>query len=186
MGNVAATFFILRASQLLTPARGSDAAIQLALALYVVYNATATVVSIPAGRVGDRRGHLVVLIGGVVCFLVAFLGFSAAGATGPVLLLAFVTAGAGIGLVETAEHASVALLAPSEVRGSAFGLLAAIQCIGNLAASAIVGILWTIYSPTAAFVYLAVWMVVALAALVTLARRRFLHRRIDGARPDPE
>ena len=55
-----------------------------------------------------------------------------------------------IGCVETAEHAAVAALAPVELRGSAFGLLAAVQGFGNLAASAIAGLLWTLASPRVA------------------------------------
>ena len=43
-GNVAATLLILRATELLAPGRG-----------YVAYNVAATVASIPAGRLGDRR-----------------------------------------------------------------------------------------------------------------------------------
>jgi hypothetical protein len=41
--------------------------------------------------------------------------------------------------------------------------LAAVQSFGNLAASAIAGLLWTAISPRAAFIYLAGWMVLALA-----------------------
>jgi len=55
---------------------------------------------------------------------------------------------------------------PNASRGSAFGVLAAIQSFGNLAASSIVGVLWTAVSPTAAFAYLAAWMLVALALLL--------------------
>jgi hypothetical protein len=49
-----------------------------------------------------------------------------------VLAWAFVLAGIGIGLVETAEHAAVARAASPDVRGSAFGLLAGTQSFGNL------------------------------------------------------
>ncbi|HEY8558489.1 MAG TPA: hypothetical protein VIM97_14305, partial [Actinomycetes bacterium] len=73
--------------------------------------------------------------------------------------------------METAEHAAVAAMAPVEWRGSAFGLLAAVQSFGNLAASAIAGLLWTLASPRAAFAYLAAWMVLALVGLL-LAKRR--------------
>ncbi|MDQ3090821.1 MAG: hypothetical protein M3R46_03995 [Actinomycetota bacterium] len=67
---------------------------------------------------------------------------------------------------ETAEHAAVANLAPEGLRGSAFGLLAALQSAGNLAASAIAGALWTLISPTAAFLYAAAWMLLALTGLI--------------------
>ncbi|MGA9312757.1 MAG: hypothetical protein WBV74_20675, partial [Pseudonocardiaceae bacterium] len=66
---------------------------------------------------------------------------------------------------ETAENAAVAAFAPDELRGSAFGLLATMQAIGNLAASAVAGLLYTVATPTAAFTYLAGWMLVALVAL---------------------
>jgi MFS family permease len=136
------------------------------LGLYVAYNLAATLASIPAGRLGDRRGAVLVLVLGVGLFGLAYAGF-AAGLTS-VLALApwFVAAGVAIGCVETAEHAAVAALAPVELRGSAFGLLAAVQSVGNLAASAIAGLLWTLASPRVAFAYLVAWMVLALGGLL--------------------
>jgi hypothetical protein len=73
--------------------------------------------------------------------------------------------------VETAEHAAVASLAPVELRGSAFGLLAAVQSFGNLAASAVAGLLWTAISAQSAFGYLAAWMVLALVGLLAAGPR---------------
>ncbi|MDQ2789195.1 MAG: hypothetical protein M3Y73_05630 [Actinomycetota bacterium] len=55
------------------------------------------------------------------------------------------------GAAETAQTAAVAALAPDTLRGSAFGLLATIQAGGNVAASAIAGLLYTITTPTVAF-----------------------------------
>ena len=48
----------------------------------------------------------------------------------------------------------MAAFAPPEIRGSAFGLLATVQAIGNVAASVLAGLLYTVASPTVAFVYL--------------------------------
>jgi MFS family permease len=171
-GNVAATLLILRATELLAPGRSQDRATQLALGLYVAYNVAATLASVPAGQLSDRRGAVLVLALGVGLFGLAYGGF-AAGGTG-VLALApwFVAAGIAIGCVETAEHAAVAALAPVELRGSAFGLLAAMQSFGNLAASAIAGLLWTLVSPRVAFGYLVAWMLLALVGLLPAARGR--------------
>jgi MFS family permease len=170
-GNVAATLLILRATELLAPGRDQDGATQLALGLYVAYNVAATVASVPAGRLGDRRGAVLVLVLGVGLFGLAYAGFAAG--PGTVLALApwFVAAGVAIGCVETAEHAAVASLAPEELRGSAFGLLAAVQSFGNLAASAIAGLLWTLASPRVAFAYLVAWMLLALVGLLAAGRR---------------
>jgi MFS family permease len=171
LGNVAATLLILRATQLLTPTDGTDSATTIALLLYTAYNTAATLVSVPAGHASDRIGARRVLAGGILAFLLAYVTFAAAGASVPVLFVAFVLAGLGIGCIETAEHAAVATAAPDEVRGSAFGLLAAVQSFGNLAASGIAGIIWTAVSPKAAFVYMAIWMMVALVGLVVGALR---------------
>jgi MFS family permease len=176
-GNVAATLLILRATELLVPGRSQDRATQLALGLYVAYNLAATLASIPAGRLGDRRGAVLVLLLGVGLFGLAYAGFAAGGASVLALAPWFVAAGVGIGCVETAEHAAVAALAPVELRGSAFGLLAAVQSFGNLAASAIAGLLWTAFSPGVAFTYLVAWMVLALIGLLAAGRRSLVDGR---------
>jgi MFS family permease len=165
-GNVAATLLILRAAELLAPGRSQDRATQLALGLYVAYNLAATLASVPAGRLGDRRGAVLALALGVGLFGLAYAGFATGGTSVLALAPWFVAAGVAIGCVETAEHAAVAALAPAELRGSAFGLLAAVQSFGNLAASAIAGLLWTLASPGIAFGYLVAWMVLALAGLL--------------------
>lgn len=174
VGNVAATLLILRATELLTPDFGVQAATSVALVLYIAYNVAATVASVPAGRLSDRlgtRGPIMVLSGGVAAFGTAYLMFAVPTAAIAVLAIPFVLAGTGIGAVETAQHSAVAALAPRDLRGSAFGLLATVQSLGNLAASAVAGVLWTMVSPTAAFLYLAGWMVVALVGLLAAARR---------------
>jgi hypothetical protein len=103
-----------------------------------------------------------VLVGGAVSFLAAYLTFAMVGASIPTLGVAFALAGVGIGCVETAEHAAVATEALTHLRGSAFGLLAAVQSFGNLAASGVAGLIWTTVSPTAAFFYSSAWMGIAI------------------------
>ncbi len=167
-GNCAATLLILRATELLEAGRSQDRAASIAVLLYVAYNVAATITSLPAGHLGDRRGTRLVLLGGAGAFLAAYLIFAGAGPSVPVLAAGFVLAGVGIGAAETAEHAAVAARAPEGIRGSAFGLLAALQSAGNLAASAVAGILWTAFSPGVAFVWLSAWMFAAVVAFVTM------------------
>lgn len=173
VGNVAATLLILRATNVLTPGYGVHAATRIAIALYVAYNLAATVTSFPAGGLSDklgRRGPLLVTALGVGAFGLAYLVFAVSGPGILVLGVAFVLAGIGIGCAETAENAAVAAVAPIELRGSAFGLLATVQAAGNLAASVIAGLLYTLASPTVAFAYLAIWMLIALVTLGWAAR----------------
>jgi MFS family permease len=171
IGNVAATLLILRAVQLLTPAHGASEATQIGLWLYTGYNVVAAVASIPGGRLGDRRGNVLVLAAGAAAFAVAFAGFALTGPQVALLALCFCLAGLGVGVAETAENAAVAGLASSGLRGSAFGALATIQSFGNVAASAVAGLLFTAVSPRVAFLYVAAWMLVAVAAFVGLSRR---------------
>lgn len=166
-GNVSATLLILRATELLGPGHGAENAAQLAIGLYVVYNLAATLASIPAGQVGDRRGTGGVLLVGVGLFAVAYLGFAVGASTVASLVPWFVAAGIGIGCVETSEHAAVAGLAPEEIRSSAFGVLATVQSLGNFVASGLVGLLWSAITPRIAFLYVAVCMAISLVAIRT-------------------
>jgi MFS family permease len=168
VGNLAATLLILRATDLLTPTHGTQTATEIALGLYTAYNIAATLASFPAGRLADRlgeRGPRLVVTAGVAAFLGAYLTFAFTPARVGMLATGFILAGIGIGAAETAQTAAVAALAPDQLRGSAFGLLATVQAGGNVAASTIAGLLYTITSPTIAFSYTAAWMLIALTGL---------------------
>lgn len=177
VGHIAATLLILRATQLLTPSLGLTAATQAALVLYTGYNVAASLASVPAGRLSDRHGAGGVLTAGVVLFLLAYVGFALTGPSLVLLGLSFVLAGLAIGCVETSQHTAIASLAPSALRGSAFGLLATVQSFGNIMASAVAGLLWSVISPTAAFLYLTIWMVAALVLLSRVQMRRPVRSR---------
>jgi MFS family permease len=78
VGNCAATLLILRATDLFADGRSEVSATQLAILLYVAYNLAATVVSIPAGRHGDRHDATRVLATGAACFASAYVWFGSA------------------------------------------------------------------------------------------------------------
>jgi MFS family permease len=171
VGNCAATLMILRATDLFRPHHSQDKATQLALALYVLYNTAAAVISVPAGNHGDRHNPTRVMAAGAAFFAAGYVWF-AVGTHQPALLApAFLLAGLGIGCVETAQHAAVATLAPIDLRGSAFGLLAGIQAAGNLVASVTAGLIWTSASPRGAFIFLAAAMAMAIP-LILASRTR--------------
>lgn len=166
LANVATSLLILRATELFVPSLGADRAAITGIALYVAYNVAATLVSFPAGRAVDTVGGPRVLAVGIALFVVSYTLLAVTGPDVLVLGAAFVAAGIGIGAVETAENAVVAAAAPEHQRGSAFGLLAVIQAAGDLVASAVVGIAWTLASPSVAFGLAAAAMGVAFVALL--------------------
>jgi len=174
VGNLAATLLILRATELMIHTHRLELATAIGLGLYTAYNLAATLASFPAGRLSDhlgQRGPLLVVTLGVMAFLVSYVVFAVSPAMIVVLAVAFILAGVGIGCVETAQTAAVASLAPESLRGSAFGLLATVQAAGNVVASTVAGLLYTLISPTTAFLYVAAWMLIALAGLAFAAQR---------------
>ena len=170
LGNAAATLLILRATDQLDASHSHDTAVQLGLALYAGYNLAAALTSLPAGGLHDRRGSLLVLGVGGPLLPRRLPRVRRRGGLGRTSGGALCARRYRKGLVGTAEQAAAAVHAPEEIRGSAFGLLAAVQSFGNLGASAVAGALWTLVSPRIAFAYLAAWMLVSLTAL-GLARR---------------
>jgi MFS family permease len=167
IANIAVTLMILRATDLLEPEHGHDTAAQIALALYVGYNATATITSLAAGHLTDRHSPRLALTAGAAAFAIAYVGLATDTSNWIVLAPWFIAAGIGIGATETAQHAAVATATPDHVRGSAFGLLAGVQSLGNLIASTTTGIIWTTIGPGWAFGIIGVAMIAATAVLAT-------------------
>lgn len=161
-GNLAATLLILRGNQLLiADGMGAAAAVGLTTLLYAVHNAVAAAVSLVAGSAVDRFGPRRVLAAGALVYVVAYVGFAVLG-TGWSLLPLFLLSGCGIGFAETAQSAIVACALPDEQRGSGYGVLGLVQAGGDLVATVVGGILYTVVSPVACFVYAAAWMALSL------------------------
>ena len=172
VGNMATTLLILRATDLLhAQGRGLAAATSAAILLYAAHNGAAALAALGGGQLADRTGPRTVFAAGCACYIAAYAVFAWDQHAVPVLLGAFLLAGVGIGLAETAESTVVALLLPDRLRGNGYGVLGLVQSVGGLGASVVVGVLWAAVSPTLAFGYAASWMVAALLA-TTLIRRR--------------
>jgi MFS family permease len=164
-GNVATTLLILRATQLLTsPQRSVTAATSIAILIYAGHNVVATAASLSAGRWYDRAGPRTVFATGAAVYVLAYGMFAAGGHSAIVIAVAFAAAGAGIGLAEPTQSAVVSQLVPDRLRGSGFGVLGAVQAAGDVVATVVAGVLYTVASPAVAFGYAAAWMVAAVIA----------------------
>ncbi len=167
LGNMATTLLILRGTDLLhTHGRSVAAATSLAVLIYAGHNLCASVVAYFGGHRIDRTGPRLVFASGAAVYVASYILFALTSGGWPLLVVAFLLAGTGIGFAETAESALVARLLPDHLRGSGFGLLGGVQSFGDFASSAAVGLLWSAVSPTAGFLYAAGWMFVATAATV--------------------
>jgi MFS family permease len=167
-GNLAATLLILRANQLLEAGGfGAAAAVAVSTVLYAAYNASAALLSVPAGALIDRIGARIVLALGAMSYVIAYIGLAVTPGRWELVLLFFVFGGAGIGLGETAESTLVARQLPDALRGSGFGVLGLVQAGGDLTATVVGGAIFATAGAGAAFGYAAAWMAAsAISAIV--------------------
>jgi MFS family permease len=151
IGDFARTLLVLRASELLAnpAAKGSGAA--TAMLLFSLHHAVAAACAFPVGYLADWMSPRKLLAAGYVLGVVTAL---LAAFAQPALwfhVLLFTVAGMVIGIEETLEGVLCAKLVPSKLRGSAYGLLAATNGIGDMVASAVVGVVWSLYGAALAF-----------------------------------
>jgi MFS family permease len=165
LGDFARSLLVLRAADMLPPGRLPRE--QVAIALYVLHNVVHAASAYGIGLVATRLGARRVLGAGYALFALTCVGFVVAPAHPSVAVLVplFALAGLALSTEEVLERSVAAELLPAHVRGTGFGALAAVNGIGDLAASAVVGLLWARVSPAAGFIYAAATGVLGAAAL---------------------
>jgi len=172
LADFAPTLMILAATQLLTPGHGVVHAAQIAGLLYMVRNIAYAGASFPIGALSDRVGRRGLLVLGYLVGAVVAAGFGFAFVFSlhsmAYLLALFVLAGVYIAAEDALEGVVTADYTAPEVRGTAYGLLATVNGVGDFVASAAVGLLWTGVSPVAGFGYAAVLMLIGAAILHTV------------------
>lgn len=149
LGDFSHTLLILAATVSLAPEHGERAAAVWAMALYSGKNAVGAAAAFPAGWLGDKLGHRPVLAGGYAVGVLTAAGFAALFATGTTglgwLAVLFALAGVYLAVEEAIEPALAADLVPDPaVRGTAFGVLAGVNGVGDFVASAGVGALFAV------------------------------------------
>jgi MFS family permease len=182
-GDFAPTLLVLAAAHLLQPQYGVVRAGQLAALFYVLRNGVYALAAFPAGALGDRFSKPRLLAGGYV--LGALTGFGAAAlfewnVTGLAPIAGvFILAGVYIGVEDALEGAIPAGMVDAQDRGTAYGIMGAVNGAGDLVASALVGTVWTAVSPVAAF-GCAGGLMLAGAVLVWTEAHRSLTRSLTG------
>ena len=167
-GDFARTLLVLRATQLLGAREFPGGGAAIAILLFSLHHAVAAACAFPIGYLSDRMSPRKLLAVGYALGIVTAL--AAAFAQPSVLFLAgmFSVAGMVIGIEETIEGVLCAKLAPPRLRGSAYGMLAATNGIGDMVASSVIGAVWAWYSPELAFSLAAVACGVGTVLLVML------------------
>ena len=151
--------------------RAQDVGLALAQApqALVVMNLGFAATAYPLGRRSDR-GRRAVALFGVACLVVADLVLAAASGR-PILALAGALLwGVHMGATQGLLSAVVADAAPTDLRGTAFGVFHLLVGAAQLAASVVAGALWARLGPEETFLAGALFSAVALAGLALVPR----------------
>ncbi|HER43583.1 MAG TPA: MFS transporter, partial [Candidatus Eisenbacteria bacterium] len=136
--------------------------------LYLLFVASASLFSIPFGRLADRIGRKAVLLlsfvlWGLVCASFLFVRARSG------VAFAFVLYGMHKGALEPVQKAFVSELAPKKYRASALGGFQMVVGLSALPASVVAGLLWDRVGMLVPF-YLSLGLTAAAAAMLVLVR----------------
>ena len=164
LGNSSNVFLLLKA-------RESGFSAAEVILLYLVFNAMASALSLPFGKLSDKIGRSRVLVPGYIVYGLVYIGFALFASQAATITL-FVLYGAYTALISGAERALIAEAAPAQYKGTVLGLYGMLQGIGLLLASIIAGALWDTLGSDAPFLLGGgIGLVSALLAAVVLRRR---------------
>jgi MFS family permease len=145
LGNSSNAFIILKAN-----AVGFDTV--NVIFLYFIYNMTASVLSIPCGKLSDRIGRKKLLVPGYMAFSLCYLGFAFA-SNQWMLVVVFALYGLYTAMIAGVERAFVAEISPPELKGTMLGLHSTVAGIALLPASIVAGFLWNAFGAAVPFVF---------------------------------
>jgi len=145
LGNSSNSFIILKAN-----AVGFNE--MSVILLYFIYNMTASIFSVPFGKLSDRIGRKKLLVAGYLAFSLCYLGFAFV-SNQWMMVVVFVIYGAYTAIIAGAERAFVAEISPPELKGTMLGLHSTVAGIALLPASIIAGFLWDVFGSAVPFVF---------------------------------
>lgn len=159
LGNSSNMFLLLRAKELGV----SEASVPL---LWAAVSLVAMLFSTPLSGLSDKVGRIPLLLGGYIAYALFYAGLGLMTHNGPLLLVLFCFYGLFMAATEGVEKALVADIAPTELRGTAFGWFNLTAGIFLLPASIIFGWLYQAVSPLVAFGFSATCSLTAAALLL--------------------
>lgn len=145
LGNSSNGFLLLRAYD-------SGFSPSNAVLLYFIYNAVASALVIPCGKLSDGIGRKTLLIGGYLTFSLVYFGFAFSFQSWQMVII-FILYGIYTAMTAGVERAFIAEISPKHLKGTMLGLHATLAGIALLPASVIAGLPWEYVGAWAPFVY---------------------------------
>jgi MFS family permease len=162
LSNSSDAFLLLRANQ--TGILGDTT-----LLLWAALHAVKVLSSIIGGGLSDRMGRRTLIFAGWFLYALVYLGFAFVSSPWMAWAL-FLIYGIYFGLAEGTEKALVADLVRPEQRGTAFGLYNFAFGITVLPASVLMGFIWKMFGPEAAFIFSAILGASAAVLLIAIVK----------------
>lgn len=163
LGNSSNAFLLLKAK-----AVGFDD--RTVILLYFLCNITASVLSVPCGRLSDKIGRKSLLVSGYLVFSAVYFGFAFA-FNRPFMTGMFILYGVYTAMITGVERAFVAEISPEGLKGTMLGLQSTVAGIALLPASVITGILWDSFGSAVPFVFGACLSLAAACILLLFMRK---------------
>jgi MFS family permease len=154
-GDFSRTLLILYATEHVNGSLFTLGGATLAISLYVLHNAVSAFAAFPIGALSDRVGRKPVIVGGYLFAAATTVAFAVLPPLPIALLALFFCSGIYIACEEVAEKAYASELLPKDVKGTGMGVLAAVNGLGDMISSAIVGGLWSLLPERPALGFLA-------------------------------
>ena len=177
---IAAVFTLTRFSEAFLVLRAQELGLGLVLIplVLVVLNVVYALSSYPVGVLADRFDHGSLLALGVLVLVLSDLALAFVGGLAG-LALGVALWGLHMGMTQGLLAAMVADAAPTDLRGTAYGMFNLVSGLALLVASVVAGGLWDAFGSRATFLAGAGFAIVSLLALVPVARR------VRRSRPAP-
>lgn len=162
LGNSSNAFLLLRAKSV-----GFDDA--SVIFLYFIYNLSAALLAIPAGKRSDIIGRKKLLVAGYFVFSIVYLGFAFVQSKEMMIGL-FILYGLYTALITGVERAFISEIAPTHLKGTMLGMHSTIVGVALLPASTIAGFLWNTIGAYFTFVFGSFMSLLAAITLLILMK----------------
>jgi MFS family permease len=163
LGNSSDTFLLLNAKNL-------GLSTTLVVLAYVLYNISQTVFATPAGYLSDKFGARKIFASGLVVFSIVYLFFGLA-KDSLWLWVLFPVYGVYIAATDGVSKAYISEFITKKESGTFFGAYYTLTAVGTFFASVIGGLLWSIISPSATFLYGSILALLAFIVLILFHKR---------------
>lgn len=121
------------------------------LLLYLLLNVTASLFSIPFGKLSDKIGRKAMVVPSYILYAAVYFGFAFFTGKVPMILLFFFY-GVYTAMISGAERALLVEMSPKNLKGTVLGLYGTMQGFGLLLSSTAAGLLWTFAGESSPFI----------------------------------